>query len=153
MKDNFIELFQYEKWATGKVLGAMNQLKVQDEKCLEWMGHILAGQFVWYTRITNTHNKYELWGIKPLKECVKMYEEATQTWAGFCSTLSDTELEKTIHYKTFKGDPYENTLKDILTHVINHSTYHRGQIIAKLKGQLPALPSTDYIIFLREKLQ
>jgi len=69
------------------------------------------------------------------------------------SKLDEKNLATIIAYKNFKGDSFENRVEDILTHVINHSTYHRGQIIAQLKGQLPSLPSTDYILFIREQTQ
>src|SRR6185312_9488013 len=112
MKEHFALLFQYEKWATGRVLATMKQLPVQDEKCLEWMGHILAGQFVWHARITNTNIKYELWGKRTIQECEKMLGEATKMWTELFSTLNDAGIEKIIHYKTFKGEPFENSLKD-----------------------------------------
>ncbi len=151
MKEHFQLLFQYEKWATDRVLAAMKQLPVQDEKCLEWMAHILLAQLIWYSRVANTASPSTAWEKKTLAECVRMFEVNTILWAEYCKQLTDTELQKTIAYKNIKGDAFEEKVKDILTHVINHSTYHRGQIIAALKGKLPTLPSTDYIFFFREK--
>jgi len=152
MKEHFIKLFEYDKWATGRVLGAMKQLQTQDEKCLEWMGHILTAQLVWYSRVENIGKTYNLWGGRTLEECLSMYEEISKLWEEFIYKLMEKNLSNTISYKNFKGDSFENTVEDILTHVINHSTYHRGQIIAQLKGQLTSLPGTDYIVFIREKV-
>jgi uncharacterized damage-inducible protein DinB len=149
MKEHYMQLFQYEKWATGKVLDAMRQLSVQDEKCLEWMAHILMAQLVWYSRLVNSADQYMPWDKKTFEECISLYEGNTKYWEEYLKPLDEKEFARTITYKNTKGDAFENKIKDILTHVINHSTYHRGQIIAKLKGQLPLLPSTDYIFYIR----
>ncbi|MGP8217352.1 MAG: DinB family protein [Bacteroidia bacterium] len=150
MKEHTQLLFQYEKWATARVLDAMKQLPIQDEKCLEWMAHILLAQQIWYSRLNYISGPHSGWEKKTLAECVKLFESNTNLWADYCNNLNEAELLKTITYKNTKGDTFENNVKDILTHVINHSTYHRGQIIAALKGKLPTLPSTDYIFFMRE---
>lgn len=149
MKEHYIQLFEYEKWATGEVLDAMKQLPVQDEKCLEWMAHILMAQLVWYSRIVNSKEQYMPWDKRTFEECISLYENNSKCWAEYIGGLDEKDFAETISYKNTKGDSFENKMKDILTHVINHSTYHRGQIIAKLKGQLPSLPSTDYILYIR----
>ena len=46
--------------------------------------------------------------------------------------------------------PYENTFRELLTHVLMHSATHRGNIIVKLRDEGIVPPETDYIIFLRE---
>ena len=153
MKEHFQLLFQYEKWATNRVLDAMKQLPVQDEKCLEWMAHILLAQLIWYARLTNTNAPATGWEKKTIEECEKMFDNYTKLWVDYWNNLDEKDLLKKVSYKDTKGNPYENITKHILTHVINHSTYHRGQIIAQLKGQLPTLPSTDYILFIREQRQ
>lgn len=57
-----------------------------------------------------------------------------------------------IGYKTSKGDAFQNTVKDILFHIINHSTYHRGQIAANCKeyGIEPLM--SDYIFYKRDSI-
>src|ERR1700739_2133000 len=153
MKEHFQLLFQYEKWATGRVIGAMKQLHAEDEKCLEWMAHILLAQLIWYSRLTNNVVDFTAWDKKTMEECEEMFESNTKLWAEYFEQLEEKDLLQKITYKNLKGEPFEDKVKDILTHVINHSTCHRGQIIARLKGQLPILPSTDYIFFFREQKQ
>lgn len=61
-------------------------------------------------------------------------------------------LKKKISYKNSRGERFENSVRDILFHVINHSTYHRGQIATdcKLHGMTPL--ATDYIFYKRDTL-
>ena len=58
---------------------------------------------------------------------------------------------KEITYSNLKGDPMKNSVYEIAFHCLNHSTYHRGQLITILR-QLGAidLPGTDFIAYLRE---
>ena len=53
-------------------------------------------------------------------------------------------------YKTSEGVAHENTYRELLTHVLFHSSIHRGNIILKLREEGFAPPKIDYIIFLRE---
>ena len=53
-------------------------------------------------------------------------------------------------YKNLKGDPFEDRIEDTLFHVVNHSTYHRGQIITMLReAGVAKVVSTDLIHYLR----
>jgi uncharacterized damage-inducible protein DinB len=60
------------------------------------------------------------------------------------------DFETIVSYQTTEGTPFSNQLNHVLTHLINHSTYHRGQITNSLKGKIK-LVSTDFVFFLREK--
>jgi len=149
MKEHFAQFLSYEKWANKKILDALKTLPAADEKALDIMSHILLVQMVWYSRIVN-QTAPPIWDKRSLDELYKMYEENNKTLDAFFEKLTDKDFYETTHYKDSKGNPYENTLKDLLTHLFNHSTYHRGQIVEKLKGNLSTLPATDFIFFLRE---
>lgn len=61
------------------------------------------------------------------------------------------DLEKELTYKSIKGVQYTNKIYHIIQHVVNHSTFHRGQIITMLRtAGITKLPSTDFIAFARE---
>ena len=59
------------------------------------------------------------------------------------------DLNNIILYKTTKGQAFENKTSDILFHIINHSTYHRGQIAADFRQTGTEPLSTDYIFYKR----
>ena len=63
--------------------------------------------------------------------------------------LDNVDLDKMIHYNNTKGEASVNSVRDILFHVINHSTYHRGQIATEFRqnGLDPLV--TDYIYYKR----
>jgi uncharacterized damage-inducible protein DinB len=73
-----------------------------------------------------------------------------QQWGSFINSLNDSDFQNRIIYKNLKGEGLENSLIDILGHVINHGTNHRAQAGQQLKITGIDLPTTDYIFYLRE---
>jgi len=149
MKEHLTQLLAYEKWANKKILDALKTLPEQDERCLELMAHILLVQMVWHNRIVNQPQP-PIWDKKNLDELYKMHEINNKTLDAFFEKLNDKDCYSVVNYKDSKGNPYENTLKDLLTHLFNHSTHHRGQIKERLRGKIAEMPMTDFIFFLRE---
>lgn len=62
-------------------------------------------------------------------------------------------IESEIQYKTTAGKPYRNYAWEIIMHILNHGTYHRGQLVTMLRqlGVDHDLPATDMIYYFREK--
>lgn len=54
-------------------------------------------------------------------------------------------------YANSEGTPFETPLRDILTHVANHGTHHRAQIVLVLREAKIAPPPTDYIFYVRKE--
>ncbi len=150
MKTQLTSLFEYEKWANARILDSIAQLEEPDEKCIDLVSHILLVQMVWYARIEGKAAS-PVWGMKPLSVCLEMYAMNNKILAAFIARQTEDSLKREVEYKNSKGDTFSNTVTEILTHLFNHSTYHRGQIVERLKGKLPAMPVTDYIAFVREK--
>jgi len=65
---------------------------------------------------------------------------------------SEEELKKEFEYKNLKGLSYRSTIWQIVQHVFNHGTYHRGQLINMLRQLgVEKVPQTDFIIWSRKK--
>jgi len=75
-----------------------------------------------------------------------------QIWPKYLAELSSSTLSKKIDYKNTKGESWSSTVNDILTHVLFHSAYHRGQIavVMRAAGITPAY--TDFIHGVRQGL-
>jgi uncharacterized damage-inducible protein DinB len=69
----------------------------------------------------------------------------------FVSKVSQEDLNRVMEYKTLKFGVYKNPLWQSMQHVVNHGTYHRGQITTMLR-QLGAQPIlTDLMHYYRER--
>ena len=69
-----------------------------------------------------------------------------------CDRISGTSFSDValLKIRTTKGEPYSHPLSEMMLHLVNHGTYHRGQVTAMLR-QLGAKPlATDLILFYRQ---
>ena len=151
MKEYFLNLFRYEIWANKKVAESLTGIDDPPEKALSLMSHIINAQVVWLCRITGkTYDINSVWKTLAKADITGDLNNSSDALTGFILSLAEDDLEKIIDYTNIKGERFKSFLKDILTHLSVHSAYHRGQVILLLKPVLNVLPSTDYIIFVRE---
>ena len=146
MKKYFVKLYEYNAWANKRVLGTLVRQKVQDEKIMQLMGHIVAAQFLWLHRIKGLPPPdVKLWGEYKLDQLVTLAEKAGAQWLDFVNSTEDFNREMT--YRNYVGEPYTNNVEMIMIHLVNHSSYHRAQIamLLRQKGFEPI--NTDFITY------
>ena len=88
----------------------------------------------------------------PIERDMRQAEAELETrLLSFVNGLTQTDLDRVIEYKTLKFGAYRNPLRESMQHVVNHGTYHRGQVTTLLR-QLGAQPVlTDLMHFYRER--
>ncbi len=93
-----------------------------------------------------------VWPERDLAQCEAEAGELRRLWDVYLAAITDDTLAQTISYKNSKGERWESAVGDILTHVVMHSAYHRGQIASHMReqGQTPAY--TDFIHGVRQGL-
>jgi uncharacterized damage-inducible protein DinB len=86
-----------------------------------------------------------------IRDLIALSTKSTEYWLKFIDEINEEELSKEISYVNSKGEKFTNTIQQIMTHVINHSTYHRAQVAAAVRqlGHSPAV--SDYIVYCRQK--
>jgi uncharacterized damage-inducible protein DinB len=78
--------------------------------------------------------------------------DLNRLWADYLSPADDALLDAELRYTSSESVAYASFVHEVLTHVFNHSTYHRGQI-ARLVNELGGRPaSTDFITLTRRRL-
>ena len=149
--DDFETLFQYNRWANGRVLDTIQAAEDVPERVLELFSHLLRAQDHWYGRVQGTdHASLDFWKTESVSACAERLEASTQRWQAVLEEQAAENLDQMISYTNSKGTSYETSLRDILTHVVNHGTHHRAQIALVLRNADIAPPPTDYIYFVRE---
>ena len=113
--------------------------------------HVLRAEEVWHARIHGrTGPIARLWEPLPLADLPPLAEACAQGWRTLLADMSADELGSTVAYRNSHGERFEQSLHDVLDHVANHGTHHRGQIVLLLRQAGFAAPVTDLIAYGRE---
>lgn len=150
MKDYFVRLFHYNKWANTLLLDSLASQKVSDDKILTLMGHILSAEFVWLSRILGGPvPPFPLWGTYVLPDLHSMAAESSEVW--ILELDSQDDFVREIHYTNTRGISYTSRKDQIMIHVVSHGTYHRGQIARMMREGGFEPVNTDYITYDRSR--
>jgi len=144
--------FSYDEWANREVLAAIRATSGENERSLQLMSHILAAERVWLERLKHQPQSVPVWPEPNLEQCEAEAAELGGLWLEFLDLITAGDVSQSISYKNSKGEQWTSTIVDVLTHVVMHSAYHRGQIVTDLRaaGLTPAY--TDYIHAVRQGL-
>ena len=144
LRQDLIERFDYDLWANRQWWTALGRLKdlARAQATLE---HILTAQRVWLSRMgVEVSQASENLGIDDVAVFVN------RAWK---MVVTDSALDQPITYRNLAGFEFTNTVGQIANHVVNHGTYHRGQLRGQAHAEgLESFPETDLIVFYRERM-
>jgi uncharacterized damage-inducible protein DinB len=155
-------LFEYNAWANRRSLAAAEKLSTEQftkpmgssfSSVRDTLAHIYGAEWIWLERFQGRSpsalpNVTLFADVRTLRETWAVHEERLLV---FVAGLNQTDLDQILEYKTLKFGVYSNPLWQSMLHVINHGTYHRGQVTTLLR-QLGAQPILlDLMHFYRER--
>lgn len=147
MKHFFRELFQYNfdfNQEVSEIL--LEKAEIVTLKTTELFGHSLSAHQIWNTRVLKNQEQFLVWQIHEASD----YKSIDQSnYQNSLAIIQDYNLEEIVSYQNTKGNIFTNNIRDILFHVINHSTYHRAQIAMELKAKGIQPPLSDWILYKR----
>jgi len=144
--------FAYDAWANREVLAALGASPSPAERPRQLLAHILAAEWLWLERIKERPQSLPVWPDFSPEQCGEQIADLASRWREFLRELTATRLSEKVQYKNSKGEPWTSTVEDILTHVLLHSAYHRGQIAGQLRAAGEQPPYTDFILAARQGL-
>lgn len=153
MLEHYRRLFEFNQWAKERLLLALDPFIGQEsshEKLMKVVSHIFMAERLWLGRIRRDDFTPSFLKAISLLECRALEGELRKGWTDHFEGLNEASFSQKVAYRNLKGEPFENSLSDILTHVINHGSYHRGQVASLLKAAGGGPLETDYIAFARQ---
>jgi uncharacterized damage-inducible protein DinB len=141
------ELIQYNHIANLEVIYTFSTADKSVPEAERLFSHILNAQKIWISRINKSNIQIDTFQLQPVGKYTALQEQYS---ASLKTILDEADLSEEISYLTGKGDRFTNTVSDILFHVVNHSTYHRGQIASIFRKNDVQPPVTDFIFYKRE---
>ncbi len=154
-------LHRYNSWATEQVLDAVSRLPQADftrdlksshGSIRDTLTHLIWGEWIWLQRWkgvspTIVFSAADFPNVESLRG---QFQTVAAERAAFLEDLTIERLPQVIEYRNVKGQIWRYPLWQQLYHVVNHSTYHRGQVATMLR-QLGAAPTpTDFLVYYDE---
>lgn len=163
MELNYVKkLFDYHHWAADKLFDALGDVSAADldkpsggsfKTARALLRHVIGAEQLWLERFGGNSPKSmpEL----PLTHSGADYQDEWRKVKAreqqFVKELTQQKLDGQLAYTNMKGESHTFSLSDVLTHVVNHGTYHRGQLTHLLRDLGRAGVSTDYVAWLAVK--
>ncbi len=143
------ELYVYNDWANRRIVAA---LKLNEsDKSQKILAHLLVTETEYYERLHGKDSTgFDFWQEFSIEDCGRLAKENAERFERLLKQFDDEGLGQTVSYKTSEGVSHTNSFRELLTHVLFHSSIHRGNIILKMREENLAPPAIDYIIYLRE---
>jgi uncharacterized damage-inducible protein DinB len=146
--DHLRHLFEYDDWANRLTIEALEA--ATSEKALRIFAHLLITEQEYFERLGGKDSTgFDFWSDLDLLRCEDLATRVSENYASLLEEADESLLDKIASYQTSEGIPHENTFRDLLTHVLFHSSIHRGNIVLKMRDEGLEPPKIDYILYLR----
>jgi len=155
-------LTDYTRWADARMFESLSKLTPEQwtrdlassfRSMRDTVVHLVGAQEIWLRRWKGTSPKALLDPAGfPTSGAIKTrWENLARERAEFLAAQTGETLSRTLTYQNLKGETLSWPLGRLMLHVVNHSTYHRGQVTTLLR-QLGAQPAvTDLVYYFSER--
>ena len=156
------ELYDYNRWANRRTLAAAGRLGgdafLRDmgnsfSSVRDTLAHIIGAEWIWLER---WHGRFptallEAGHFTTVRSLESRWEAVEHDQARFFQSLTGQRLNEELAYLNRSGQRYSYPLWQQMTHVVNHSSYHRGQVTTLLRQLGAEAVSTDFLEYYDEK--
>lgn len=163
MKAHFEKFSSYNQWANTQLYAAAADLSTEEKNrnldgfftsLLHTLNHILVADLIWMERLEGARPKPESLDTilcRNLSELASLRADTDQRLIQLTRNLTAEQLQGFLDYKTSKGVACHDRISEIMTHVFNHQTHHRGQCHHMLSQLGKSPPPLDMMYFFRAR--
>jgi uncharacterized damage-inducible protein DinB len=147
----------FSSWATSRILEAAAALlpdqlehdfKTADKSVSGTLVHIFRSERVWLARIEGRSQSFAA-DSDTFLSLLENWPLLRASWHSWSDSLSDDDCDRLLSYQDLRGTNRNDTISEIVLHVVNHSTHHRGQVSGFLRSLGITPPVLDAIHYAR----
>lgn len=153
-------MFSYHKWAT---LACLEHVQTFDEEIYRKEGvnsfasiqatveHVIGVEKLWLLRMAGVSKAaFEHFDVETTEKAIEAFMLLHAEMELFFASLSDQQWQETLDYQNMRGDDFSTTREEMLFTVVNHASYHRGQITSFLRQFGKEGTTLDYIYYQKQ---
>ena len=152
------DLLAYTIWADRTVLDFLRDVRGEDlardtgtsfGSILGTLVHVLGAEQLWLSRfLGNPLTTLPTPEQFPDRLALALgFEELWPQLEFYIASLADEQLATDLTWVNLAGETHTKPLRTALLHFVNHSTYHRGQVVSMLRQMGYSPPATDYVYY------
>lgn len=160
---NIVDVLRFEldytAWASQKLLDAAADLTEEElnrdfgsseHSYLGTLLHVFGADRIWLYRLAGGENPG---GLSPADRSLAVLQNdwpaIHERWRIWAAELTEERADAMLDYRDLKGNPYRQPVWQLVLHMVNHGTHHRGQAVGFLRAMGKVPPSVDLIYYLR----
>ena len=163
MKEILLPLASYNVWANGLLIDTIRLLPEEKttetiissfDSLLKTLLHMWDAESIWWQRMKLSEKI-----IVPsadfngnITEVIQNLQQLDKQWLEWIQSVQERMFQHEFIYQNAKREQFKQPLFQMLLHLFNHNTYHRGQLVTMLRQLgIEKLPQTDFIVWSRKK--
>lgn len=163
MKELLLQYSAYHLWANGLLLQLINTLpeathmaetKSSFPSLHQTVLHLWDAESIWWQRL-----KLQERIVPPsenfngtTKEATLQLQQIDRQWYQWVNGAQEHVLQHVFQYQNTKRESFKQPVYQMLLHLFNHGTYHRGQMVDQLRQVgITKIPATDFIVWSRKR--
>ena len=163
MKEILNQLSAYNFWANQLLLEAINELPEEKQRqevassfltVYKTVLHMWSAESIWWQRMKLLERLYipaENFN-GDMRELSSQLLNQNRQWNEWIAAANEHQLQHVFQYQNSKKEQFKQPVYQMLMHVFNHGTYHRGQLVNMLRQLgVEKVPATDFIVWSRKK--
>ena len=147
-----VEQLRYSAWATKRVLESTASVPPEEYRrdLYSILSHIYQADSIWFDRLVGRPTS-NLAAYEAPVEHSALADRWMAVHDRYIAWAQSLDADRVVAYRNIKGEAFESPVWQIVLHVVNHATYHRGQVTTMLRqlGRTPV--STDLIAYYRSE--
>ena len=163
MKELLTQYATYHLWANKQLFDTILKLSTeqqQQEIVSSFQGihatllHMWDAEYIWWQRLKLQENIERPSSLRTYttEELIQNILLQSEQWKSWVQQANEAQLNFVFAYQNTKREQFKDKVSQMLLHLFNHGTYHRGQLVTLLRQVgVTKLPSTDFIAWVRKK--
>ena len=163
MKQLLVQYATYNSWANKKICGAIALLSAEQQhqtiissfdSIFKTLLHLTDAESMWWQRLKLVEQveRPSASFTGDTNELIHQFLSGSDQWGQWVKNANEVTLTHVFAYQNTKKELFKQPVNEVLIHLFNHQSYHRGQLVTMLRQVgVDKIPSTDFIAFSRAK--